>query len=126
MQVVSPQPGTRFTTPGCDVDSPYEWYKKTGWSEVEAEDMDEVPGALWSRSLIDVSRVTGHPLLKRIVVAIDPSMTSSESSDEAGIVSGGLGKVGHGYLLADLSGRDSPMGWTTAAIQEYRRRGDCH
>ena len=90
--------------------------------EIEADDIDEIPGALWSRSVIDASRVTEHPLLTRIVVAIDPSVTSTESSDEAGIAVGGVGDDGHGYLLADLSRRDSPLGWATVAVQEYRRR----
>ena len=90
--------------------------------EVEAEDINEIPGALWSRAVIEASRVTVCPTLTRIVVAIDPSVTSGEGSDEAGIVTGGLGKDGNGYLLADLSRRDSPMGWATVAIEEYRRQ----
>ena len=90
--------------------------------EIEAEDINEVPGALWKRSVIDKARVTEHPQLTAIVVAIDPSVTSKESSDEAGIVVGGIGADDHGYLLADLSRRASPKEWATVAIQEYHGR----
>ena len=90
--------------------------------EIEAEDIDEILGALWKRSVIDKTRVTEHPPLTAIVVAIDPSVTSTESSDEAGIVVGGIGADDHGYLLADLSRRASPKEWATVAIQEYHRR----
>ena len=92
--------------------------------EIEAEDTDEIPGAMWSRAVIEASRVSVHPPLITIMVAIDPSVTSGEGSDEAGIVVGGVaedddGKL-HGYLLEDLSRRDSPMGWASVAIEAYR------
>jgi phage terminase large subunit-like protein len=90
--------------------------------EIEAEDLDEIPGALWNRSLIEKSRVATHPDLRRIVVAIDPAVSSKDTSDEAGIMVGGVDRNGHGYLLADLSRRDSPVGWASVAIDEYRRR----
>lgn len=87
--------------------------------EIMAEDIDEVPGALWTRKLLESCRVKEHPALKRIVVAIDPSVTSTELSDEAGIVVGGIGADGHGYLLKDVSKRDTPKGWAATAVREY-------
>jgi phage terminase large subunit-like protein len=90
--------------------------------EIEAEDIDEIPGALWIRSMIENSRVTTHPPLRRIVIAIDPSVSFNEGSDEAGIMVGGVDKDGHGYLLADLSRRDTPHGWASVAILEYHSR----
>jgi phage terminase large subunit-like protein len=87
--------------------------------EILAEDIEEVPGALWKLQQIDETRVNEAPELKRVVVAIDPSVTSKETSDEAGIIVAGIGKNNHGYILADLSRRDSPRGWASAAVNAY-------
>jgi predicted phage terminase large subunit-like protein len=95
---------------------------RLGRQELDAEVLDDVEGALWSRDRIDALRVTVHPQLVRIVVAIDPAMTSTEDSDETGIVVAGKGIDGHGYLLDDLSGRSSPDGWARRAVEAYRTR----
>jgi len=58
--------------------------------------------------------------LQRVVVAIDPAATSGEDADETGIVVAGKGSDGHGYVLADLSGRYSPADWAQRAIAAYR------
>jgi len=91
--------------------------------EIKAEDISEVPGALWNPALIERARVTEHPPLVRIVVAIDPSVSSGESSNEAGIIVAGVDEKGHGYLLADLSRRDSPQGWALECIRAYHKWG---
>jgi hypothetical protein len=44
-------------------------------------------------------------LRERVVVAIDPAVTPGEEADETGIVVAGKDKNGHGYVLADISGR---------------------
>jgi predicted phage terminase large subunit-like protein len=54
------------------------------------------------------------------VVAIDPAATSGEDADETGIVIAGKDGDGHGYVLADLSGRYSPADWAQTAIAAYR------
>src|SRR5208282_2693958 len=79
--------------------------------EIMAEDSSEVPGALWKQSVIDDSRVDRAPVLARIVVGIDPSATSTDLSDEAGIITAGLGVDGHGYCLKDSSKRGTPLEW---------------
>ena len=58
----------------------------------------------------------------RIVVAIDPSISSKEESDECGIVAVGLGSDGHGYLLDDVSGVMSPDAWAVKAASLYHTR----
>jgi phage terminase large subunit-like protein len=45
--------------------------------------------------------------MTRIVVAIDPAVTSGDEADETGIVVAGKDKNGHGYVLADISGQES-------------------
>jgi phage terminase large subunit-like protein len=86
--------------------------------EILALDATEAPGALWRQAEIDEHRVTGHPELRRIVVAIDPAVTSSEQSDETGILVGGRHEK-EGYVLEDGSGRYSPRGWAVHAIDLF-------
>jgi hypothetical protein len=89
--------------------------------EILAEDIEDVPGALWTHALLDQTRVADLqvPTLTRIVVAMDPAATSMESSDEMGIVVGGLGTDGHGYTLRDASLRGTPAACAQVAIHAY-------
>lgn len=95
---------------------------RLGRQELNAEMLDDVPGALWDRTDIDVPyRVKIAPnTLKRIVVAIDPATTSGEDSDETGIVVAGLGHDGEGYVLADLTCRETPNRWAKIAVDAYK------
>jgi predicted phage terminase large subunit-like protein len=78
-----------------------------------------VPGALWQRKAIDDTRLQTAPDLERVVVAIDPAVTSGEDSDETGIVVAGRGVDGRGYVLADRTCRLSPDGWAKRACAAY-------
>ncbi len=93
---------------------------RLGRQELDAEILEDVPGAMWSHAIIDGTRVTSAPELARIVIAIDPAAGSGEHSDETGIVVAGKDAAGHGYVLADLSGRYAPTEWAKAAIAAYR------
>lgn len=96
--------------------------------EIEARFIDEVSGALWKYATIDANRVKDHPYLARIVVAIDPAVTSNPDSDETGIVAFGIDRSSpmHGYVLADASGTYSPDGWARKAIALYHSlSADC-
>jgi phage terminase large subunit-like protein len=59
--------------------------------------------------------------MSRVVVAIDPAVTSGEDADETGIVVAGKDAEGHGYVLADHSGRYTPIEWATKAIEAYHK-----
>ena len=59
--------------------------------------------------------------MTRVVVAIDPAVTSGEEADETGIVVAGKDKNGHGCVLADISGRYPPTEWARLAIAAYAR-----
>lgn len=86
--------------------------------EILAEDIDEAPGALWTRTIIENGRLLRHPDLERVVVAIDPSATST--GDEAGIVT--VGSAGRDlYVLEDNSMQGSPINWARAAVAAYHR-----
>ena len=89
--------------------------------EILAEDTEDVPGALWSHVILDRTRVTPAqvPELVRIAIAMDPSATSQETSDEMGLIAGGIGRDGHGYTLRDASMRGTPAACARQAIQLY-------
>jgi phage terminase large subunit-like protein len=93
---------------------------RLGRQEIEAEILDDLPGGLWSRGVIEAARVRTAPDLVRIVVAIDPAATSGEGADETGIIVAGKDGQGHGWVLADLSGRYQPAEWAKAVIAAYR------
>jgi predicted phage terminase large subunit-like protein len=93
---------------------------RLGRQELDGELIEDVPGALWSRGLIEAARVSARPDLTRIVVAIDPAAVSGEQADETGIVVAGKDRDGNGYVLADVSGRYTPTEWARAAIMAYR------
>jgi phage terminase large subunit-like protein len=100
-------------------------HTRLGRQELFAEILDDAPGALWSRKWFDEAafRVRSAPVLRRIVIAIDPATTSRPDSDETGItVQGvfGVGNQAHGYLLEDLSGIYSPLDWARVAVNAYR------
>lgn len=90
-----------------------------GRQELNAEMLDDVQGALWRREMIEALRVPAKPDMTRIVVAIDPSATSTESADECGIIAAGVNWQGHGFVLADRSLRASPNRWASEAIALY-------
>ncbi|QEL18727.1 phage terminase large subunit family protein [Limnoglobus roseus] len=82
----------------------------------------EVPGALWKRDQINNLRHTGElPVMKRIVVAVDPSGGDGVQNDEVGLVVVGKDAQKHGYILADHSGKYTPETWASKAVALYRQ-----
>jgi predicted phage terminase large subunit-like protein len=99
---------------------------RLGRQELNAEVLEDVPGALWQRAWFDRDRVSKAPELRRIVVAIDPAAKSTEGSDETGIVAAGITRDNNVYVLEDSSGRYAPETWARTAIDAYRRhQADC-
>lgn len=92
---------------------------RLGRQEIDGELLDDNPGALFKRADIDRSRVVIAPPMKRIVVSIDPAVTSNADSDDTGIVVAGIDADGQGYILADLTLHASPEGWAQAAVKAY-------
>ena len=84
--------------------------------EILAEDIDEAPGALWHRELINKTRVLRCPDLARIVVGVDPT---GSRGNECGIVVAGLGLDGHGYIVEDRSLLGSPGEWADMVLSAY-------
>lgn len=102
---------------------------RLGRQELNAEILDDVPGALWTRAMIDAALcdankqpITSAPEMKRVVVAVDPSGTAGETDngDSIGIVVAGLAIDGLAYVLADRTCKLSPDGWGRRAVAAYR------
>ena len=89
-----------------------------GRQELYGELIEDVDGALWSRSSIEDNRRLQPSSLDRVVVAVDPATTSKSTSDETGIIVAGTYDA-HAYVLADLSLRGAPEQWAAAAIRAY-------
>jgi phage terminase large subunit-like protein len=99
---------------------------RLGRQELDGELIEDVEGALWTRALIEESRVgmgtvASNCPLRRVVIGVDPP--ASAAGDACGIVVCGLGEDDIGYVLADLSeGGLTPEGWArkvAAAAQSW-------
>ena len=88
--------------------------------EIGAEDIEEVPGALWKHEDIEASRVTTVPDLTRVGVGIDPHA----SSGRTGIIAAGIASIKgetHAYILEDPTTGGSPTHWATAVVATYNK-----
>ena len=94
---------------------------RLGRQELQGELLEDVEGALWSRDMIESARIREEdlPPLIRIVVAIDPAVTSGENSDDTGIVVAGLSSDNQYYVLDDRTCHVSPEQWARVAINAY-------
>lgn len=89
---------------------------RLGRQELDAEILGDLPGALWSLATLDLYRVPEAPQMGRIVVAVDPAVTSEEDSDEHGIIVAGKAGDQRGVLLEDGSLRGTPYEWARRAV----------
>lgn len=116
---------------------------RIGRQELNAEILDDVPGALWSRNMIDDCRIRPVdsqtpielPHFERLVVSVDPAKEDGNkrkkskegakegyteaSTAETGIVVVGKDSRGHAYVLEDLSLMGSPEEWGRAAVMAF-------
>ena len=94
---------------------------RLGRQELYAEVLEEAQGALWTTAMLDEASVKHEavPDLSRIVVALDPAVTSNAESDMTGIVVAGIDVNGVAYVLGDYTDRLSPQGWASKAIELY-------
>ena len=84
-----------------------------GRQEIGGELLTDADGALWTYENLDRLRILTEPEgLIRIGVGLDPSTTSGEKADEAGIVVAGKDSNGEGHVIADhsLRGNSAAMG----------------
>ncbi len=90
-----------------------------GRQELYAEILEDFEGALWNNKMIEETRLSEETdiELKKIVVAVDPAVTSHANSDETGIVIVGKDFADKYYVIDDISGIYTPDQWARKAIQ---------
>ena len=102
---------------------------RLGRQELNAELLEDRPGALWTQAGIDADRVHALPHLRRVVVGVDPAVTSGEESDLTGIVICGIGPhptnhdlmwPPHFYVIDDRSLKTSPENWASQVVASYQ------
>lgn len=98
---------------------------RLGRQELYAEILDEASGALWNRAVLEsCSLEVNDPVeyaksLSRVVVAVDPAVTSNAESDMTGIIVAGIDVNGTCTVLEDATDRFTPEGWATKAVELY-------
>ena len=96
---------------------------RLGRQELDGELISDNPDGLFNRDLIEAGRVRTCPDVVRIVVAVDPPVTSKRKSNACGIICAGLGTDGKAYVLDDASlEQASPVQWASRAIALYHAR----
>jgi phage terminase large subunit-like protein len=100
-----------------------------GRQELEGVLVEEAEGALWTSAMLEAARVDEAPVFNRVVVAVDPPVTSMKTSDECGIVVVGADTRGEpkdwrAVVLEDASVKGAtPEGWARAALAAMERHG---
>jgi phage terminase large subunit-like protein len=87
--------------------------------EVEGQMIEDVEGALWTRDMIEATRIKptkAKPLpdLIRVAIGVDPP---GSVTNECGILAAGLDGAGHVYALLDHSLKGSPPEWSAAVAR---------
>jgi phage terminase large subunit-like protein len=95
-----------------------------GRQELFAEIVEETPGALWTRALLERQRVAPEAAPKEfaeIVVAVDPPARSGSRSDECGLIVAAKADNGLLYVLADLTSQgETPGAWGARVGAAFR------
>ncbi|WGH78351.1 DNA-packaging protein [Jannaschia ovalis] len=100
---------------------------RMGRQELDGVLLDDVEGAFWSAAQLDACRTDKWPVFDRVVVGVDPAVTSKSGSDETGIAVVGVVTKGapgdwRAWVLEDatVSGA-SPVEWAEAVADAYAR-----
>jgi phage terminase large subunit-like protein len=95
---------------------------RLGRQELSGEVLDDFPGALWSRDMLDQATYKGIiPAFSRTVVAVDPSGFEDETGDSQGIIVAAVGVDGYYYVIEDGTVRLKPDGWGRRVIDLYHK-----
>ena len=102
---------------------------RLGRQELLGEYIEEIEGALWRADWIDDSRRSKLPHIDedgvfrldmpRVVVAVDPAVTSKVESDETAIAVAGIGSDGDFYVMAVDGYKLPPQQWATKVLDAY-------
>lgn len=84
---------------------------RLGRQELEGELLTDMEGALWSHAMLDAGRVDRAAALDRVVVAVDPPVTSGHAADACGIIVAGVVMDG------------APQNWTAYVLEDATIEG---
>jgi len=94
-----------------------------GRQELEGVLIDDPAGALWTRDALAAAIGNAPDDFDRVIVAVDPPVTSHVRSDECGIVVAGAvgeGAARQAFILADESfGPAAPAAWAERVVAAY-------
>lgn len=102
---------------------------RLGRQELDGVLLADAEGALWTTEMIQKARVKTAPALDRVIVALDPAVSSGSGSDACGIVVVGVQTQGppqdwRAVVLADCTVQGlGPTGWARAAIAAMDQYG---
>jgi phage terminase large subunit-like protein len=91
---------------------------KIGKQELDGEILMEKENTVWKKENI-IYRGINRNCLARVVIGVDPAVSSGKNADETGIVVAGLGYDEKMYVLADLSGKYKPPDWAKVVCRAY-------
>ena len=87
-----------------------------GKQELLGQLVMEKENSLWKRHNIQYKKVE-LDCLDKVVIGIDPAVTSNKNSDETGIVVAGLGIDNNIYVIDDLSGKYKGSEWAKIVVK---------
>lgn len=87
---------------------------------LKGEFADELAGSLFTETNINQFRVIRRPELKKVIITVDPAITSKLTSDETGLIVLAEGIDGDGYVLQDASGIYTPAEWAKKVALLYK------
>ena len=102
---------------------------RQGRQELDGELLEDADGALWNTRMLESGRTDEMPVFDRIVVAVDPAVSSGKASDACGIVVVGAELKGprqdwRATVIEDATVEGcSPAQWAEAVIAAYERHG---
>ncbi|MBR1944524.1 MAG: DNA-packaging protein [Alphaproteobacteria bacterium] len=87
-----------------------------GKQELLGELIMEKENSLWKRHNIQYKKIE-LDCFEKIVIGIDPAVTSNKDSDETGIIIAGLGMDNNIYVIDDLSGKYKGSEWAKIVVR---------
>ncbi len=100
---------------------------RLGRQELEGILLSDAEGALWTTAMLDAVRRKRKPKLDRVVVGLDPAVSSGKASDACGIIVAGVSMDGppqdwRAHVIADCTVQGlGPAGWAQAAIDAMKK-----
>lgn len=91
-----------------------------GRQEIHAEILSDKTVNLWSQTILENARnCIPPPYYEKIIISIDPAITSKNSSDETGIIVAGQSSDGTIFIIDDHSTKEPADFWTDQVIALY-------